>query len=95
MTADEQLLYEARVRPRQAVIAGVAAAALLGASMTQLVGPHSKVNELTIGLITEHKRIGLDLTGAASRRSVRWRWPRRSYSCSGPPRPVTPSSRAS
>jgi hypothetical protein len=64
MTADEQLLYEARVRPRQAVIAGVAAAALIGASVTQLVGPHSKVNELTIGLITEHKRMALDLIGA-------------------------------
>jgi hypothetical protein len=64
MTADEQLIYEARVRPRQAVIAGVAAAGLIGASITQLVGPHSKVNELTIGLITEHKRAGLDLTGA-------------------------------
>jgi hypothetical protein len=64
MTADEQLIYEARVRPRQAVIAGVAAAALLVASVTQLVGPHSKVNELTIGLITEHKRVGLDLAGA-------------------------------
>src|SRR5215813_10516906 len=48
MTADEQLLYEARVRPRQAVIAGVAAAALIAASVTQLIGPHSKVNELTI-----------------------------------------------
>jgi len=65
MTADDQLLYEARVRPRQAVIAGVAAASLLTASITQLVGPHSKVNELTIGLITEHKRMGLDLLGAA------------------------------
>ena len=65
MTADDQLLYEARVRPRQAVIAGVAATALLAASITQLVGPHSKVNELTIGLITEHKRMGLDLLGAA------------------------------
>jgi hypothetical protein len=64
MTADEQLLHEARVRPRQAVIAGVAAAALIAASVTQLVGPHSKVNELTIGLITEHKRMGLDLIGA-------------------------------
>ena len=63
-TADDQLLYEARVRPRQAVIAGVAAAALLAASVTQLIGPHSKVNELTIGLITEHKRVGLDLFGA-------------------------------
>jgi hypothetical protein len=64
MTADDQLLYEARVRPRQAVIAGVAAAALIGASVTQLVGPHSKVNELTIGLITEHDRKVLDLVGA-------------------------------
>src|SRR5262249_6277875 len=64
MTADEQLIYQARVRPRQAVVAGVAAASLLIASITQLVGPHSHVNELTIGLITEHKRVGLDLAGA-------------------------------
>jgi hypothetical protein len=64
MTADQQLLHEARVRPRQAVIAGVAAAALLIAAVTQLVGPHSKVNEITIGLITEHKRFALDLIGA-------------------------------
>jgi hypothetical protein len=64
MTADEQLLYETRVRPRQAVIAGVAAAALIGAAVLQLVGPHAKVNELTLGLITEHKRFGLDIAGA-------------------------------
>jgi hypothetical protein len=64
MTADQQLLHEARVRPRQAVIAGVSAAALLIAAVTQLLGPHSTVNELTLGLITEHKRFGLDLFGA-------------------------------
>jgi hypothetical protein len=64
MTADEQLLYETRVRPRQAVIAGVAAVALIGAAVLQLLGPHAKVNELTLGLITEHKRFGLDIAGA-------------------------------
>jgi hypothetical protein len=64
MAADQQLLYEARVRPRQAVIAGVAAAALLGASVVQLAGPHTNVNELTLGLITEHKRITIDLIGS-------------------------------
>jgi hypothetical protein len=42
----------------------LAAAALIAAAVTQLVGPHSKVNELTIGLITEHKRMALDLVGA-------------------------------
>jgi hypothetical protein len=64
MTADERLLYETRVRPRQAVIAGVAAAGLIGAAVLQLLGPHAKVNELTLGLITEHKRFGLDIAGA-------------------------------
>jgi hypothetical protein len=64
MTADERLLYETRVRPRQAVVAGVAAAALICAGALQLLGPHAKVNELTLGLITEHKRFGLDIAGA-------------------------------
>jgi hypothetical protein len=64
MTADERLLYETRVRPRQAVVAGVAAAALIGAGVLQLLGPRAKVSELTLGLITEHKRFGLDIAGA-------------------------------
>ncbi len=64
MSADERLLYETRVRPRQAVVAGVAAAGLIGAAVLQLLGPHAKVNELTLGLITEHKRLGLDIAGA-------------------------------
>jgi hypothetical protein len=64
MNADDQLLYEARVRPRQAVIAGVAAAALLAAAVTQITGPHTKINEITLGLITEHKRATLDVIGS-------------------------------
>lgn len=64
MTADERLRYEARVRPRQAVLAGLAALGLIGAAILQLLGPHAHVNELTLGLITEHKRVGLDIAGA-------------------------------
>jgi hypothetical protein len=63
-TADQQLLYEARVRPRQAVLAGVAAVALVAAGIVQITGPHTKVNELTLGLITEHKRATIDVIGA-------------------------------
>jgi uncharacterized membrane protein len=64
MSADEQLLYEARVRPRQAVIAGTAAFALIVAAILQITGPHTKVSEITIGLITEHKRSTTDLIGS-------------------------------
>jgi hypothetical protein len=64
MTADQRLLYETRVRPRQAVLAGIAAIGLIGAAILQLLGPHAHVNELTLGLITEHKRVGLDIAGA-------------------------------
>jgi hypothetical protein len=64
MTADEQILYESRVRTRQAIIAGLAGVLLVGAAAVQLSGPQSKVNELTIGLITEHKRFPIDVIGA-------------------------------
>jgi hypothetical protein len=64
MTADQRLLYETKVRPRQAVIAAIAAIGLIGAAILQLLGPHAHVNELTLGLITEHKRVALDIAGA-------------------------------
>lgn len=64
MSADEQLLYEARVRPRQAVIAGTAAFALIVAAVLQVTGPHTKVSEITVGLITEHKRSTTDVIGS-------------------------------
>jgi Domain of unknown function (DUF4386) len=59
--ADSRLLYETRMRTRIAVAAIAGGLLLLVASLLQLVGPHSNVNELTIGLIEEHKRFPLDL----------------------------------
>jgi hypothetical protein len=64
MTADEQLLYESRVRMRQAVIAALAGILLVGAAALQLTGPHTKVNELTLDLITAHKRFPIDVIGS-------------------------------
>lgn len=64
MTVDEQLLYESRVRMRQAVVAGVAGILLVGAAAIQLSGPHTKVDELTLDLITAHKRFPIDVIGA-------------------------------
>ena len=64
MTVDEQLLYESRVRMRQAVIAALAGIMLVLAAVLQLSGPHTKVDELTIDLITAHKRFPIDVIGA-------------------------------
>jgi hypothetical protein len=64
MSADDQLLYESRVKPRQAVIAGLAAVLLLLGAVLQLLGPHTKVDELTADLITANKRFPLDLIAA-------------------------------
>jgi hypothetical protein len=64
MTVDEQLLYESRTRMRQAVIAATAGILLVAAAALQLTGPHTKVNELTLDLITAHKRFPIDIIGA-------------------------------
>jgi hypothetical protein len=64
MTADEQLLYETRVRNRQAVVSALAAILLLAAAIVQLSGPHTTVDELTVDLITANKRFPLDLIAA-------------------------------
>jgi hypothetical protein len=61
---DDRLLYETRVRMRQAVLAALAAVLLIVAAVIQLVGPHTKINELTLDLIYAHKRFPLDLIGA-------------------------------
>jgi len=61
MNADEELLYESRVRNRQAVIAALAGILLIVASVIQLSGPHTSVDELTLDLLTAHKRFPLDL----------------------------------
>ncbi len=61
MTVEAQLEYEGRVRNRQAVIAVVGGVLVMVAAIVGLIGPHAKVNELTLGLITDHKRGWLDL----------------------------------
>ena len=64
MTVDEQLLYESRVSKRQAAVAVAAGVLLICSAVVQLAGPHTTVDELTLDLITAHKRFPLDLIGA-------------------------------
>jgi hypothetical protein len=64
MSTDERLLYEHRVRMRQAAIAVAAAVLLVVASVIQIAGPHTSVNELTLDLVTANKRVPLDQIGS-------------------------------
>jgi hypothetical protein len=64
MNPEQQLAYEARVRNRQAAVAVLAGVLLVVAAVLQLVGPHTKVDELTLDLITANKRFPLDLIAA-------------------------------
>jgi hypothetical protein len=64
MSADERLLYESRVRTRQALLAGVTALLLVLGSLLQVLGPTAKVSEATLGLITVNKRVPLDQVGS-------------------------------
>ena len=61
MSPEDQLLYESRVRNRQAAVAIVAGVLLIVASVIQLGGPHTSVDELTQDLLTANKRFPLDL----------------------------------
>ena len=65
MSVDDRLLYESRVRVRQTTVAVLAAVLLVVAALIQVTGPHAKVNELTLDLITVHKRFPRDVIGAA------------------------------
>jgi hypothetical protein len=64
MAVEDRLTYETRVGKRQAVIAGLAGVLLVAAISIQLGGPHAKVNEQTLGLITADKRFARDLIGS-------------------------------
>src|ERR1700729_4429042 len=64
MNPEQQLQYEARVRNRQAIVAVLAGVLLVVAATLPLAGPHTKVDELTIDLITANKRFPLDLIAA-------------------------------
>jgi hypothetical protein len=61
MNPDETLIYESRVRTRTVAIAVVAGIFLILASVVQLGGPHTKVDELTLDLLVANKRFPLDL----------------------------------
>ena len=52
------------MRTRQAIVACLAGIFLVVAAILQLSGPHTKVDELTLDLITAHKRFPLDLIGS-------------------------------
>ncbi len=64
MTPEQRVQYEARVRNRQVVLAAAAGILVMGAVVVQLGGPHVKVNEETLGLVTENKRIARDVIGS-------------------------------
>jgi hypothetical protein len=64
MTPEERVQYEASVRNRQVVLAGAAGILIMLAVIVQLGGPHVKVNEQTLGLVTENKRFTRDLVGS-------------------------------
>jgi hypothetical protein len=64
MSPEDQLLYEARNRTRMPAIAAAAGVLFMVGTIVGLTGPHAKVNELTLGLITDHKRGALDLIAA-------------------------------
>lgn len=65
MNGTEQQEYESHVGLRYAVIAGIAGLLLVLSAIIQLSGPHTNVDELTLDLITAHRRFPLDLVGAA------------------------------
>jgi hypothetical protein len=64
MSAAEQVQYESQVRMRYAIIAFAAALLIVGSQLIQLSGPHTSVDELTLDLLTAHKRFPIDLIGA-------------------------------
>ncbi|MHB8659148.1 MAG: hypothetical protein ACYC91_14555 [Solirubrobacteraceae bacterium] len=65
MNADEQLHYEARMNVPEAVIAALAGILPVLAVAILLGGPHAKVDEETLGLITANKRVARDILGTA------------------------------
>lgn len=65
MNAGGQLQYEASTRMRYAVIAFLAAILTVGSQLIQLSGVHTTVDELTLDLVTAHRRVPIDQIGAA------------------------------
>jgi hypothetical protein len=61
---EQRLVYESRVRTRMAGVAAASGVLLIVASIIQLGGPHTKVDELTLDLLVANQRFPLDLIGA-------------------------------
>ncbi len=64
MNPEDRLAYESRVGTRQVVFAAAAGVLVMAAVLVQIGGPHVKVNEQTLGLVTEAKRATRDLIGS-------------------------------
>ena len=64
MTPEDTLVYESHNRMRQTTIAAAAGVLLLLAAITGLIGPHAKVSEQTLSLITQHRRATLSILSA-------------------------------
>jgi hypothetical protein len=64
MNAAEQVQAESRVRLRYSVLAALAGVLIVAQAAIQLSGPHTNVDELTLDLLTAHRRFPIDLIGA-------------------------------
>jgi len=64
MKPEDRVAYESSVRTRQVVLAAAAGVLVMAAVLIQLGGAHVKVNEQTLGLVTEDKRATRDLIGS-------------------------------
>jgi hypothetical protein len=64
VSAAEQVRYESGVRTRYAGLALLAGVLLVIQAIIQYTGPHTTVSELTLDLITAHRRFPLDLIGS-------------------------------
>jgi hypothetical protein len=64
ISAADQVRYESSVRMRYAGLALVAGVLLVVQAIIQYTGPHTTVSELTLDLITAHRRFPLDLIGS-------------------------------
>ena len=64
MSPEETLVQESHARSRQVIVAVAAGVLLMAAAVVGLTGPHAKVNELTLGLVVDHRRGALDIIAA-------------------------------
>jgi hypothetical protein len=61
MTTANRVSHELRLRPRFAVIAGLAGLLLFASMILQTAGPQAKVAELTVQLLVTNRRGGLEI----------------------------------